>query len=348
MRALIAMSGGVDSSAAAKLAIDMGYDCIGCTMRLCGESFDPSDAQSVSESLGMPFYVFDWQENFAQKVVLPFVDEYLRGRTPNPCVLCNSTMKFGRLLDEALALGCDKIVTGHYARIEQRGDKFYLKKAADPKKDQSYFLYKLTQEQLSRTLFPLGEMTKPQARALAEDCGFVNSNRRDSQDICFVPDGDYVSVVENLSGKACPEGNFINKDGCVIGRHRGIIRYTIGQHKGLGGNFADRMYVLSVNATENTVTLGTEDGLFSRELTVSGFNWQQGEIPSTEIRCLAKIRYRHKEQPATVTPFENGRVKIVFDEPQRAITPGQSAVLYDMDGETVLGGGEIDDREEAL
>lgn len=339
MRALIAMSGGVDSSAAAKLAIDMGYSCIGCTMWLC-QDFDPADAKSVAGRLGMPFYIFDWREEFQSSVVAPFASEYLHGRTPNPCVECNSSMKFGRLLQEALALGCDKIVTGHYARIEQRDGKFLLKKAADPAKDQSYFLYKLTQEQLSRTLFPLGGMTKAEARALAEVNGFVNANRRDSQDICFVPDGDYVGVVEGVGG-ACPEGDFVDIDGKTIGRHRGIIRYTIGQHKGLGGNFADRMYVLSVNPDENTVTLGTEEHLFSRELIAESFNWQSGEIPSGEIRCLAKIRYRHREQPAAAIPLENGRVRIVFDEPQRAITPGQSAVIYGLDGETVLGGGII-------
>lgn len=339
MRALIAMSGGVDSSAAAKLAIDMGYSCIGCTMRLC-QNFDPADAESVAGRLGMPFYVFDWQEDFQKSVVGPFAFEYLRGRTPNPCVECNSSMKFGKLLQEALSLGCDKIVTGHYVRIEQQDGKYLLKKAADHSKDQSYFLYKLTQEQLSRTLFPLGGMTKSEARALAEANGFVNAHRRDSQDICFVPNGDYVGVVENIGG-ACPDGDFIGINGEIIGRHKGIIRYTIGQHKGLGGNFADRMYVLSVNPDENTVTLGTEEHLFTRELIAEGFNWQSGDVPLAEIRCLAKIRYRHKEQPAAALPVGNGRVKIVFDDPQRAVTPGQSAVLYSLDGETVFGGGII-------
>ena len=352
MRALIAMSGGVDSSVAAKLTQDMGYDCIGCMMKLynapegsetgrtCCSLNDAEDARSVAFSLGMPFYVFNFCDGFKEQVIDRFVNEYLNGRTPNPCIDCNSYMKFDKLLRRAHELECDKIVTGHYARIEKRGDRFLLKKALDPSKDQSYVLYRLTQEQLAMTIFPLGEMEKTETRRIAEECGFVNSHKRDSQDICFAPDGDYAGVVEAITGERCPEGDFIDVNGKVIGQHRGIIRYTIGQHKGLGGNYPDRMYVLGVDPERNTVTLGTEEKLFSRELTVREFNWISGEAPREKVRCSAKIRYRHKEQPAEAEPLPDGRVRIVFDEPQRAITPGQSAVIYD--GDEVLGGGIIE------
>lgn len=353
MRALIAMSGGVDSSVAAKLTQDMGYECIGCMMKLydapegvelsgrtCCSLDDATDARSVAFSLGMPFYVFNFCDDFKKQVIDRFVSEYLRGRTPNPCIDCNSYMKFDKLLRRAKELDCDKIVTGHYARIEETGGKFVLKRALDPSKDQSYVLYRLTQEQLAMTIFPLGGTEKSETRKIAEQCGFVNFNKRDSQDICFVPKGDYASVVETITGQPCPDGDFIDLNGKVIGRHRGIIRYTIGQHKGLGGNYPDRMFVLGVDPADNTVTLGTEEGLFSRELTAIDFNWISGDVPDGKIRCSAKIRYRHKEQPAEAEALQDGRVKIVFDEPQRAITPGQSAVLYD--GDVVLGGGIIE------
>lgn len=358
MRAMIAMSGGVDSSVAAKLVIDKGYDCIGCMMKLyepfgdisadrtCCSEEDAQDARSVAFSLGIPFYVFNFTDDFKEKVIDRFVSEYLNGRTPNPCIDCNCFMKFDRLLRRAKELECDKIVTGHYAVIEERNGKFLLKKAADPAKDQSYVLYRLTQEQLSMTLFPLGNMTKAETRKIAEECGFINSEKRDSQDICFVPDGDYASAVENFSGKSCPPGDFVDICGNVIGRHRGIIRYTVGQHKGLGGNYPDRMFVLSVDPAKNTVTLGTSEHLFSRSLVASEFNWISGSPPEGKIRCSAKIRYRHKEQPAEAEPVAPDRVRVTFDEPQRAITPGQSVVLYD--GDVLIGGGIIKNTEEYL
>lgn len=352
MRALIAMSGGVDSSVAAKLTVDMGYECIGCMMKLyenddktvensrvCCTLDDASDARSVAFSLGMPFYVFNFCDDFRREVIDRFVSEYLSGRTPNPCIDCNSHLKFDRLLRRAKELECDKIVTGHYARIEEAGGKYLLKKAADLQKDQSYVLYRLTQEQLKHVIFPLGGMSKSETREIAEKCGFVNASKRDSQDICFVPDGDYAGVVERICGRKCPEGDFVDENGCVLGRHKGIIRYTVGQHKGLGGNFADRMFVLSVNPADNTVTLGTSEKLFSKELIADEFNWISGDPPAQPVRCTAKVRYRHKEQPAVAEALSDGRVKITFDEPQRAITKGQSAVIYD--GDTVLGGGII-------
>ncbi len=352
MRALIAMSGGVDSSVAAKIMSDRGFECVGCMMKLfdggegncersCCSVDDAQDARSVAFSLGMPFYVFNFCDDFRHDVIDRFVSEYLRGRTPNPCIDCNSHLKFDRLLRRAVELGCEKIVTGHYARIEERDGKYILKKAANELKDQSYVLYRLTQEQLSHTVFPLGGMSKTETRKIAEDCGFVNAKKRDSQDICFVPNGKYAETVEALSGRVCPEGDFLDINGQVIGRHKGIIRYTVGQHKGLGGNFPDRMFVISVDPAANTVTLGTEDKLFSRELFAGDFNWISGEPPKGKIRCEAKVRYRHQQQPATAEPLPDGRVRIEFDAPQRAITPGQAAVLYD--GEEVLGGGRIED-----
>ncbi len=345
MKALIAMSGGVDSSVAAKLTLDAGYECVGCMMKLyeadggCCSADDAMDARSVAFGLGMPFYVFNFCDGFRKNVIERFAEEYLNGRTPNPCIDCNSYMKFDALLRRAEELGCDKIVTGHYARVEKSGEKYLLKKAADLSKDQSYVLYRLTQKQLGKVIFPLGEMTKSETRAIAESCGFVNSHKKDSQDICFAPDGDYPAALERLCGVVCPEGDFVDVCGNVIGRHRGIIRYTVGQHKGLGGNFPERMYVLGVNAAANTVTLGTGDRLFSRELVAGRFNWISGEPPAGKIRCSAKVRYRQTEKTAVAEPLPDGRVRIVFDEPQRAITPGQSAVLYD--GDIVLGGGVI-------
>ena len=353
MRALIAMSGGVDSSVAAKLTQDMGYDCVGCMMKLyeappgverpergCCSLDDAEDARSVAFSLGMPFYVFNFCDDFKKQVIDRFVGEYLEGRTPNPCIDCNSYMKFDRLLTRAEELDCEKLVTGHYARIGFRDGRYTLRKAVDPAKDQSYVLYRLTQRQLSHILFPLGDMTKTETRSLAERCGFVNSAKRDSQDICFVPNGDYAAALEALTGKCCPEGDYIDSEGRVIGRHRGIIRYTVGQHKGLGGNYPERMFVLGVDPAANTVTLGTEEKLFSRSLTASSFNWISGEAPEGAIRCEAKIRYRHREQPASALALPDGRVSVTFDGPQRAITPGQSVVLYD--GDEVLGGGIIE------
>ena len=340
-RALIAMSGGVDSCTAAYLMQQAGYDCTGCTMRLHDAAKnDADDAKAVCERLHMPHFVPDCRAEFHNKVIEKFVQSYAEGRTPNPCLDCNRCLKFGRLMQEADALGCDTLVTGHYARIEQAPDgSFLLKKAADPAKDQSYVLYMLTQRQLARICFPLGGLTKAQVRQTAAEQGFVSAHKSESQDICFVPDGNYAAVIEAETRLPAVPGDFTDSAGNVIGQHAGIIHYTIGQRRGLGIALGAPAYVCGIDAENNRVIIGQQADLFTDCVYLQNMNWIAGAPPAGPVRCAAKIRYRHREQPALLTFTEENTAVLRFDAPQRAVTPGQAAVCYD--GDTVLGGGEI-------
>ncbi len=339
------MSGGVDSSVAALLMLERGFDCVGCTMVLwsgdsqCCSADDVEDARYAARRLGIPHYSFNMKDDFSREVVEPFAAEYLAGRTPNPCIRCNREMKFKKLLERAELMGCSHIVTGHYARTEERDGRFILRRGRDESKDQSYVLYFLGQDELRRAAFPLGELTKPEVRAIAEENGLLNARKPDSQDICFVPDGDYARFIEEQLGRTAEPGDFVDRDGRVLGRHRGIIRYTVGQHRGLGLSLPEAMYVCAVDAGSNRVVLGRQEDLFRREVQVRDFSWVSGESPDGAIRCTAKLRYAHRPQPAWAEPAGD-RVLLTFDEPQRAATPGQAAVLYD--GDEVLGGGTIE------
>ncbi len=340
-RALIAMSGGVDSSVAAHLMMKSGYECTGATMRLYDKegSDDAGDARRVCEKLGIDFHIFDLRDSFKKFVIDDFVSSYENCATPNPCVVCNKHLKFSSFLEYTDMLGCDYMVTGHYARIEEENGRFLLKKAYDSSKDQSYFLYCLNQYQLSRTKFPLGTLTKDEIRNIALSEGFVTAKKRDSQDICFVPDGDYVSVICKYSGKSYPKGNFVNTEGKVIGTHSGIVNYTIGQRKGLGVGFGEKVYVCEKRADTNEVVLGRNEDLFKRTLDAKDFNWTAFDKAPEKIKAKAKIRYGAKEEDAVIYSTSENTVHIEFLNPQRAIAAGQAVVLYD--GDTVLGGGTI-------
>lgn len=345
--AIIGMSGGVDSSVAAYLTKEMGYDCIGMTMRLYNHEYsvdytpnnDVEDARRVAELLGIPFRVFEYQEEFRRQVIDRFISTYENGGTPNPCIDCNKHIKFGKVFEAMDELGIDYVVTGHYARIEQENGRWLLKKGLDLSKDQSYFLYNLTQAQLARTLFPLGGMSKAQAREIAEQQGFINARKRDSQDICFVPDGDYVGFIERCTGKCFPCGDFVDGCGKRLGTHKGLIRYTVGQRKGLGLALPAPMYVKEKDIEQNRVILCSNEELFSTSLDAVDFNWSAIDCPDTPIRCNARVRYRHTEQPAIVTPTGPNSVHVEFESPVRAISKGQAVVLYN--GDTVIGGGTI-------
>ena len=353
-KALIAMSGGVDSSVAAYLTQQSGFDCIGVTMRLydnapdsdcegstCCSLEDVEDARSVARRLGMPFYAFNFKADFREKVIEKFVRCYECGLTPNPCIDCNRHLKFDHLLRRGMELGCDYVVTGHYAQIrrDESTGRYILYKAADSSKDQSYVLYSLTQQQLAHTMFPLGGLSKADARAIAEEQGFVNARKHDSQDICFVPDGDYVAFMQRYTGKEYSGGAFLDLNGNIVGSHQGAVRYTLGQRKGLGLAMGAPVYVCAKDMERNTVTVGPNEALYSSSLLADDWNWFPFEALTQPRRVEAKARYNQPPQPATVYPAENGAARVVFDAPQRALTPGQAVVLYD--GDMVVGGGTI-------
>ncbi len=360
------MSGGVDSSAAAAVLKGQGHDLVGFTMQLwnqrrgisvdengdplpsrCCSLDDVYDARRVAEELGFPFYVLNLEREFERDVVQPFVSSYLNGETPIPCVSCNSRLKFASLDRLAASLGCEKVATGHYARVEfvQASGRYRLLRGKNAQKDQSYFLWELTQDQLSRSLFPLGEMSKPEVRDVARGHHLAVAEKAESQEICFVPDGDYSGFIdryldaENEQQRRPPAGEIVDASGSVLGEHSGIHRYTIGQRRGIGISNETALYVLSIDAPNNRVVVGAPEELLTSEFTAAGVNWIIPASESENVRAEVRIRYRHTEAPATITRLANDRARIVFDEPQRAITPGQATVFYR--GDEVVGGGWI-------
>ena len=366
MKIAVAMSGGVDSSAAAAILKEQGHNLVGFTMQLwnqrrgisvdengeplpsrCCSLDDVYDARRVAEELGFPFYVLNLEKEFERDVVQPFVNSYLNGETPIPCVACNSRLKFASLDKLATSLGCEKVATGHYARVEfdEATNRYRLLRGRDPNKDQSYFLWELTQDQLSRAFFPLGELSKSDARQAARDSHLAVAEKKESQEICFVPDGDYAGFIDGYlaaeaqTNRLPGEGEIVTSEGSVIGTHGGIHRYTIGQRRGIGIASSRPLYVLGVDAGENRVVVGYDDELLGDEFTAAGVNWIAMDNPTKPVRAEVRIRYRHTAAPATVTPRPNSRAIVKFDEPQRAITPGQATVFYR--GDEVVGGGWI-------
>ena len=361
------MSGGVDSSAAAAILKDQGHELVGFTMQLwdqrrginvdengdplpsrCCSLDDVYDARRVAEELNFPFYVLNLERDFERTVVQPFVTSYLNGETPIPCVACNSRLKFASLDRLAVSLGCEKVATGHYARVEfdPATNRYRLLRGRNEQKDQSYFLWELTQPQLSRALFPLGEMSKPEARDAARHHGLVGvAEKKESQEICFVPDGDYAGFIdryleaEDATDRLPGAGEIVDTSGRVVGQHEGIHRYTVGQRRGIGIADQRPLYVVSINADQNRITIGAADELLSNEFIAAGVNWIAFDDPTEPVRAEVRVRYRHTAAVATITPLPDARARIVFDEPQRAITPGQATVFYR--GDEVIGGGWI-------
>lgn len=355
-KVMVGMSGGVDSSVSALLLREQGYEVMGVTLKLFGDEdivqaekegktccalSDVEDARSVAYRLGFEHLVFNFKDNFRECVMKNFAESYLCGRTPNPCIECNRHIKFDKMLRRALELDYDFIATGHYAinEFDEKLGRYILKRPKDRQKDQTYVLYSLTQEQLKHIIFPLGNLEKSDVRRIAENAGLVNSNKPDSQDICFVPDGDYVSFIEKFTGKIVPDGNFVNINGDVLGIHKGIINYTIGQRKGLGISLGKPAYVVKKNVNENTVTLGDEKDLYTSSLIAENVNLISVAEIVEPMRVTAKTRYSQHEQPAIVSVMDNGEYLVEFDSPQRAVTSGQAVVFYD--GDIVVGGGTI-------
>ncbi len=346
------MSGGVDSSATAALLLQQGYDVVGITLKLwpqdcvsraedkcCGPQA-VTDARSVCHKLGIPYYLIDESDEFQSKVIRYFADEYKAGRTPNPCVMCNQNLKFGRLIERADQLGAEYIATGHFARVETDGNgRVLLRRGVDPRKDQSYFLFSLRQEQLARAMFPLGEKTKSDTRDVARECRLKTADKEESMEICFVPDNDYGRFLEQSKLVQRHEGDIVNVHGQVLGHHAGIEFYTIGQRKGLGISWPKPLYVVELDAEKNRVVVGDKSGLSREKFMVDRCNWIPFDAPNQPLEVSAKIRYNHQGTPATVTPIGNGRANVQLHAPQRAITPGQAAVFYQDD--LVLGGGWI-------
>jgi tRNA-specific 2-thiouridylase len=353
-KVMLGMSGGVDSSVAAAVLLEKGYDVIGATMKIWSGDEDSKlteggccslsaveDARSVADRLGIPYYVLNFEDVFEEKVINYFKDEYLEGKTPNPCIACNRYVKFDALLKKAVSMGIDYVATGHYAIIvyDEIAGRYLLKKSVSQKKDQTYALYNLTQQQLSRTLMPIGDYTKDQVREKAKELGLAVSSKPDSQEICFVEDNNYGRFIEeNTNAKIVP-GNFVDARGRILGRHKGIIHYTVGQRKGLGIALGKPMYVVGLDLKNNNVILGDDNEVFSSSLIADDMNFIAIESLKAPAKVKAKIRYSAKEADAEIFPLDDGRVKVVFELPQRAITPGQSIVFYSED--TVVGGGVI-------
>lgn len=355
-RILVAMSGGVDSAVTACLLKREGFECVGINMRThttrpsdasqrfqsCCSPEDAADARAVAARLDMPFFVLDLEREFDREVIQPFIKDYLQGRTPNPCVLCNNHLKLGVLLDKANAWGCDYIATGHYARVEEdeASGRAWLLRGSDPRKDQSYYLFGLTQPQLRRLVCPLGAMDKPQVRELAREFGLPVHDKPDSQEICFVPQNDYRAFLRSRVGDGLlSPGNIVTRDGIVLGHHAGTPNYTIGQRRGLGIASERPLYVIDILPEQNLVVVGHDEETLCDTLTCEGLNWVCVEAPLDDLRCEVQIRYRHAAAPAVVKAAADGKVEVRFDSPQRAITPGQAAVFYSED--KLLGGGWI-------
>lgn len=355
---IAAMSGGVDSAVAAFLLKEKGYDCKGVTLKLfenedigdfdsrnCGSEDDINDAKKVCEKLGMEHEVLNLREKFKRCVMDDFADKYMCGLTPNPCIECNKHIKFTSILDAFEKSGFSHVATGHYCSIvfDEISGRYLIKKALDDSKDQTYVLYGLSQETLSRTLFPLGGMTKAEVREIAEEHGFINARKKDSQDICFIKDGNYRNFLEYHTGKALDEGEFILPDGTFVAKHKGAPCYTIGQRKGLGIAWEHPLYVISKDAATNSVIVGKEELLFTNRVIVEDVNFIAIPSLTSPIKATAKLRYHQSESECTIHPLEENKVLLDFDKPQRAVTPGQAAVFYN--GEYVLGGGTISDNQ---